>query len=161
MADRDPDGSPMRRLSVSMAMIAVLVAIASAACEPSAPPGFSATPTAPVVGPGASASAPQGSPAPVASGPTVTVDGTTVRIAGRGDGISAEFALPAGRAAMVVSPCASNQVIPFVTLYDADDNKLGIIVEPEYEITNLVGGTYYVGVVTNPGCDWQIEIKPA
>ena len=32
---------------------------------------------------------------------------------------------------MTVSACASNQVIPFVTLYDGDDNKLGIIVEPD------------------------------
>jgi len=163
MADpADRRAPPMRWLRVAGPLVAAVLALSAlTACEPGAPPGFSATPSAPVVAPSAGASAPQGSSGPVASGLTVTVDGTTVRIAGRGDGVSAEFPLPAGKAAMVVTPCASNQVIPFVTLYDADDTKLAIIVEPEYELTNLAGGMYYVGVATNPDCVWQIDIKPA
>lgn len=57
--------------------------------------------------------------------------------------------------------CESNQVIPFVTLYDAADNKLGIIVEPVYKIKNLAGGMYHVEVTANPGCLWTIEVTPA
>lgn len=150
----------MTRLRIARPLVAaVLVLIALAACEPNAPPGFSGTPSAPV-GPGSSASVPQGS-APVAGSPALTVDGSTVRIVGLGNGVSPEFALPAGSATMTVSVCKSNQVIPFVTLYDANDTKLGIIVEPVYQITNLVGGAYYVEVASNPGCVWTIEIKPA
>ena len=52
---------------------------------------------------------------------------------------------------MTVSVCKSNQVIPFVTLFDADGTKLAIIVEPEYEIKNLVGGKYRFEVAEQPG----------
>ena len=60
---------------------------------------------------------------------------------------------------MTVSTCASNQVIPFVTLYDGDDNKLGIIVEPIYaDARTWTGGAYYLDVATNPDCVWTIEL---
>ena len=62
---------------------------------------------------------------------------------------------------MTVSVCKSNQVIPFVTFFDADGTKLAIIVEPEYEIKNLVGGKYRVEVASNPDCVWTIEVTPA
>jgi len=145
-----------RRLTA--ALITVILIAALAACEPSAPPGFSATP-APPTGPAGSASAaPQASA--VAGSPALTVDGTTVRIVGLGNGVSPDFDLPAGSAAMTVSLCA-NQVIPFVTLFDAVGTKLGIIVEPEYELKNLVGGTYHIEVQSNPTCAWTIEVTPA
>ena len=150
-------GAP-RRLAVPV--IALVLIIALAACEPSAPPGFTATPAAPATGPTGSASAaPEGS-APIAGSPTLTVDGTTVRIVGLGNGVSPDFDLPAGSAALTVSLCA-NQVIPFVTLYDAVGTKLAIIVEPDYEIKNLVGGTYRIEVQSNPACAWTIEVTPA
>ena len=79
---------------------------------------------------------------------------------GLGNGVSPDFDLPAGSAAMTVSLCA-NQVIPFVTLFDAAGTKLAIIVEPEYEIKNLVGGKYRVEVASNPTCAWTIEVTPA
>jgi hypothetical protein len=147
-----------RRLGA--AVVAVVLIVALAACEPSAPPGFSATP-APPTGPAGSASAaPQGS-VPVAGSPTLTVDGATVRIVGLGNGVSPDFDLPAGSAVMTVSVCASNQVIPFVTLFDGAGTKLAIIVEPQYEIKNLVGGKYRVEVAANPACVWTIEVTPA
>jgi hypothetical protein len=57
--------------------------------------------------------------------------------------------------------CASNQVIPFVTLYDVKGTKLGIIVEPTYTLANLAGGSYYLDVSSNPTCAWTIQIAPA
>jgi hypothetical protein len=141
------------------AQVLVLALIALAACEPSAPPGFTATAAPPSSGPAASASGQTG-PSPVAGKPSVTVNGTTVQIVGIGNGRSPEFELPAGPGTMTVSVCASNQVIPFVTLYDGDDNKLGIIVEPTYALRALVGGLYYVDVASNPDCVWTIEIVP-
>jgi len=147
-----------RRLAA--AVMAIVLVIALAACEPSAPPGSSATPSPPAGPAGSASAAPQGS-APVAGSPTLTVDGTTVRIVGRGNGVSPDFDLAAGSAAMTVSVCASNQVIPFVTLLDAAGTKLAIIVEPEYQIRNLVGGRYRVEVASNPDCVWTIEVTPA
>ncbi len=148
-----------RRLAA--AVIALVLLIALAACEPSAPPGFTVTPAAPATGPAGSASAaPEGS-APVAGSPAVTVDGATIRIVGLGNGVSPDFDLPAGNATMTVSVCKSNQVIPFVTFFDAAGTKLAIIVEPEYEIKNLVGGKYRFEVASNPDCVWTIEVTPA
>jgi hypothetical protein len=147
-----------RRALAAVATGVVLFALV--ACEPSAPPGFSATPSAGGSAAGSAPATPQGS-APVAGSPTLTVDGTTVQIVGLGNGVSPEFQLPAGKATMTVSVCPSNQVIPFVTLYDANDNKLGIIVEPEYQIQGLIGGMYYVDVASNPDCIWTIEVTPA
>ena len=148
----------LRNSRLLATMIGVLAFVVAGACEPTAPPGFSPTPL-PSAGPSASASASQGS-APVAGSPSITQDGATIQIVGLGDGISPDFDLPAGSAAMTVSVCASNQVIPFVTLYDADDNKLSIIVEPVYTLKNLTGGTYYFSVATNPTCVWTIEVTP-
>ena len=140
--------------------LAVLLAvIALAACEPTAPPGFTATAAPSAGGPVATGSTPSG-PSPIAGKPAVTLNGTTVQIVGVGNGTSPEFELPAGGGQMTVSVCASNQVIPFVTLYDGDDNKLGIIVEPTYTLTALAGGLYYVDVASNPDCVWTIEIRP-
>jgi hypothetical protein len=148
-----------RRSAAAGCVLAVALAlVAIAACEPTAPPG--ATATAPgTAGPSESASTPSG-PSPVAGKPSVTVNGATVQIVGLGNGRSPEFELPAGTGTMTVSVCTSNQVIPFVTLYDGDDNKLGIIVEPTYAMKALAGGPYYVDVSSNPDCIWTIEITP-
>jgi hypothetical protein len=140
-------------------LLLVLGLIVVASCEPTAPPGFTATPTPSSSGPTATGSTPSG-PSPIAGKPSVTVNGTTVQVVGLGNGRSPDFELPAGGAQMTVSVCASNQVIPFVTLYDGDDNKLGIIVEPTYTLTALAGGLYYVDVSSNPDCVWTIEIMP-
>ena len=61
---------------------------------------------------------------------------------------------------MTVSVCTANQVIPFVTLYDGKDTKLAIVVEPTYTLQNLVGGSYYVDVSSNPACVWTITVTP-
>lgn len=137
----------------------VLALIVLPACEPTAPPGFTATAPPSSSGPAATGSTPSG-PSPIAGKPSVTVNGTTVQIVGLGNGRSPEFELPAGNGQMTVSICASNQVIPFVTLYDGKDNKLGIIVEPSYSLNGLAGGLYYVDVASNPDCVWTIEIAP-
>jgi hypothetical protein len=141
---------------------ASLVLVLLAACEPSTPAGF--TGSVPPgggasVAPGSSVAPPDGS-ALVPGKPTVATDGGKVTVAGLGAGKSPTFDLPAGTAEMTVTPCPANQVIPFVTLYDAKDNKLGIIVEPTYKLTNLAGGSYYLDVAANPGCVWSILISP-
>jgi hypothetical protein len=139
-----------------------LMLAVAAACQPSAPPGFtgSVPPDGGATGaPGSSVAAPDGSGL-VAGKPTVTTDGGKVSVAGLGSGRTAEFELPGGSAEMVVTPCTSNQVIPFVTLYDANDNKIGLIVDPTYTLTNLAGGSYSLDVSTNPGCVWTIAISP-
>ena len=140
--------------------LALVVPAVSAACEPTAPPG-AATPSPTVASSGTAPSqaGPSG-PAPVAGKPTLTIEGATVTIVGIGQGVSPEFQLPAGGGQLTVSVCASNQVIPFVTLYDATDTKLAIVVEPEYDLKGLVGGSYYVDVATNPSCIWTIRIVP-
>ena len=135
------------------------VIVVAAACQPSAPPGFTGTQPAGQQPPGASVAVPDGSGL-VAGKPTVTMDGTTVKTTGLGAGKTPTFELPAGKAEMTVTPCASNQVNPFFTLYDAKDNKLAIVVDPTYTITNLAGGSYYLDVAANPGCVWAAEIKP-
>lgn len=141
------DRNVVRRGSVVMAGI-LLVALA-VACEPTTPPpgAGSAPPSVAVSGPPAGTS-------------TITVSGTTVQIIGTGNGTTAEFALPAGEAQMTVSICASNGVIPFVTLYDAKDNKLGLIVDAEYTMRALLGGGYYLAVAANPDCVWTITLVP-
>jgi hypothetical protein len=141
------------------ALAAALALVAIAACEPTAPPGVTAAPAPSSGGPAATGSGPPGA-TPVAGKPTVTVAGSAIQVVGLGNGVSPEFELPAGTGRMTVSVCESNQVIPFVTLYDADDNKLGIIVEPTYELKALAGGLYYLDVATNPDCVWTIEITP-
>jgi hypothetical protein len=83
-----------------------------------------------------------------------------VQIVGAGNGNTDEFDLAAGSAEMNVSTCPSNQVIPFVTLYDGDDNKLGLIVDAIYQVKNLEGGRYYLAVAANPDCVWTITLTP-
>jgi len=141
---------------------AALVVAVLAGCQPSAPPGFTGSPPpepGPSGAPVASGGGPVGSGV-VAGKPVVTLDGSKVTVLGLGNGQSPPFDLPAGSAQMTVSVCASNQVIPFVTLYDAAQNKLGIVVEPTYTLKGLVGGSYYLDVATNPTCSWQIVISP-
>lgn len=147
------------RRGVRLAAGLVAMALVLAACEPTLPPGVgptsappeSATPTA----------ATSDGPTPVAGSPTVTMDGTTVSIIGLGSGNTPEFELPAGEADLVVGACRSNQVSPFVTLFDTDDTKIGIIVDPTYRLRNLAGGGYYFSIATNPDCIWTIEVTPA
>ncbi len=138
--------------------VLVVAALALAACEPTLPPGTVPT-TAPPASGEPSAVASEG-PTPIAGSPTVTVDGTVVSIIGLGSGNTPEFELPAGEADLIVGPCRSNQVSPFVTLFDADDNKLGIIVDPTFRLRNLAGGGYYFSIATNPDCVWTIEVRP-
>ena len=130
--------------------LALLAAASIAACEPTAPP------------PGAGTAAPSGaaSAGPAAGTSTVTMTGGNVQIVGAGNGNTDEFDLAAGTAEMTVSTCPSNQVIPFVTLYDADDNKLGLIVDAIYQVRNLAGGRYYLAVAANPDCVWTITLTP-
>jgi hypothetical protein len=131
--------------------LALVVAVASlVACEPTTPP-----PGAGTAPPSAGESA---GPAPGTS--TVTVTDGVVQIVGAGNGNTDEFDLVAGTAEMSVSTCPSNQVIPFVTLYDGDDNKLGLIVDAIYQLKNLEGGKYYLAVAANPECVWTITLTP-
>ena len=130
--------------------LALLAAASAAACEPTTPP------------PGAGTAAPSAaaSVGPAAGTSTVTMTGANVQIVGAGNGNTDEFDLAAGTAEMTVSTCPSNQVIPFVTLYDADDNKLGLIVDAVYQVRNLAGGKYYLAVAANPDCVWTITLTP-
>lgn len=144
--ERDSRGS-RRVLGVVAVVLALIV---TAGCEPTGPP------------PGAGTAPPSGG---AASGPatgtsTVTVSGTTVQIVGAGNGTTDAFDLAAGNAEMTVSTCPSNQVIPFVTLYDADDTRLGLIVDATYQLRDLVGGKYYLAVAANPDCVWTITLTP-
>src|SRR4051812_31304306 len=138
------------------------MAIVLVACEPSAPPGFTGSlpvGSAAAGSPTASSGVPDAS-ALVPGKPVVATDSGKVTVAGLGAGKSPEFELPAGSAQMTVSVCTSNKVIPFVTLYDTKGTKLAIVVEPTYTLTTLAGGSYYLDVVANPGCSWQILITP-
>jgi hypothetical protein len=118
------------------------------------PEDFGRSPSPVGAGAGSASSAPAGSP-------TVQVTGDAVSIAGVGTGRTPEFELQAGSARMVVTPCTSNRVIPFITLFDDDDTNLGLIIDAEKELRNLAGGPYYLSVQANPDCRWQIEITPA
>ena len=137
-----------RAVGLGPALLAISV---FAGCEPTTPPQGAGT-----VAP--SGGSPSG-PAPGTS--TVTVAGDTIQIVGAGNGTTDEFDLAAGSADMTVSTCPSNLVIPFVTIYDAKDNKLGLIVDAVYKVRNLVGGKYYLTVAANPDCVWTITLKPA
>lgn len=132
------------------AIAAILLLALVVGCEPTAPPPGAGTPPP-------SAATPSG---PASGTSTVTVSGGTVEIIGAGNAITDEFELAAGGAEMNVSTCPSNQVIPFVTIYDAKDNKLGIIVDAVYQVKNLTGGGYYLEVAANPDCVWTITFAP-
>lgn len=135
-----------KRLGLALGALALL----AVACAPTTPP------------PGAGTAAPAGSASagPAAGTSTVTVADGVVQIVGAGNGTTDEFELAAGSAEMNVSTCPSNQVIPFVTLYDADDTKLGLIVEATFQVRNLAGGNYYLAVAANPDCVWTITLTP-
>lgn len=136
--------------TTGFALALVVAAAALAACEPTTPP------------PGAGTAPPSaaGSAGPSPGTSTVTMTGGVVQIVGAGNGNTDEFDLAAGGAEMSVSTCPSNQVIPFVTLYDGDDNKLGLIVDAIYQVKNLEGGRYYLAVAANPDCVWTITLTP-
>lgn len=138
-------------LRTTLGLALGLLALASiGACEPTTPPPGAGT-----------AAAPGASAGPAAGTSTITMSGSNVQIVGAGNGTTDQFDLAAGNAEMTVSTCPSNQVIPFVTLYDADDNKLGLIVDAVYQLRNLAGGKYYLGVAANPDCVWTIILKPS
>jgi hypothetical protein len=127
--------------------LAALMLFAVVACQPApqgadGPPATSTRPPAPALSPG------------------VTVAGSTVTIVGVGSSESDTFELPAGTATMTITPCQSNRVMPFITLYDGNNQTVGLIVDPEKVLNNLAGGTYYVSAQTNPGCVWQVSITP-
>ena len=131
----------------------ILVVALLAGCEPTTPPpGAGSVPS--------SADTSADASAPALGTSVVSVSGTTVQIVGTGSGTTGEFDLAAGSAEMTVSTCASNQVIPFVTLYDEKDNKLGLIVDAVYQVRNLAGGKYYLTVAANPDCVWTIDLTP-
>jgi hypothetical protein len=134
------------RRSALLPLVAVAVMLV-AACQP-APQGAGPTPSA--------ATPP---PAPALS-PGVTLNGTTVTIVGVGSTKSDTFELPAGSATMTITACQSNRVMPFITLFDDNDQSMGLIVDPEKVLNNLAGGSYYVLAQTNPGCVWQVSITP-
>ena len=136
--------------TLGLALALAVAAASFAACEPTAPPPGAGTAPPPVV---ESAGPPPGTS-------IVTVTDGVVQIVGAGNGNTDQFDLPAGNAEMSVSTCPSNQVIPFVTLYDGDDNKLGLIVEPIYQMRDLEGGPYYLAVAANPDCVWTITLTP-
>jgi hypothetical protein len=50
--------------------------------------------------------------------------------------------------------------MPFITLFDSNDQSMGLVVDPEKVLNNLAGGSYYVLAQTNPGCVWQVSITP-
>ena len=130
--------------------LVLLATVAVAACEPTAPPPGAGTAPPPVV---QSAGPPPGTS-------TVNVTNGVVQIVGTGTGNTDQFDLPAGTAEMSVSTCPSSQAIPFVTLFDGDDNKLGLIVDANYQIKDQPGGKYYLGVAANPDCVWTITLTP-
>ena len=131
-------------------LAAFAVAIVLAGCTP-IPEDFGRTSPPASGGPGTSA--PSGSPG-------VTVDGTTVRIIGRGESKSEMFELPAGDATMVITACQSNRVMPFITLLHESEASGRLIVDPEKVLRNLAAGMYYISAQANPDCVWQVEITP-
>jgi len=90
----------------------------------------------------------------------VIVDGSTVTIVGVGGTKSDVFDLPAGHATMTIEPCASNHVMPFITLTTQGGQSAGLVVDPKKELNNLAGGKYYVQAQTNPDCVWKVTITP-
>lgn len=140
---------PVRRpLLAPLVALAVLALTAVVACQP-APQGGGNTPPAPPT-----------QPAAPPMSPGVTIDGSTVTIVGVGSSKSDTFELPAGSATMTITACQSNQVMPFITLFDGNNQTVGLIVDPEKVLNNLAGGEYYVSAQTNPGCVWQVSITP-
>ena len=139
------------RSARSLAIVAVAAILVMTACAP--------VDDGPIVG----GSAAPGSALPsgiVPGQPTVTLSGTTIQIVGLGNGKTPLFDLPAGSAELKLGKCSSNQVPPFVQMYDEKDTALGFIVEDVNQVKNLVGGKYYLLVQANPTCVWAIEVTP-
>jgi hypothetical protein len=128
----------------------LLVSVLIGACTP-VPEDFGRSPSASGGG-GASPTA--------AASPGVTVADGKVTIVGVGASKSDLFELPAGQATMTIAACASNQVMPFITLVTEGGQSAGLIVDPEKHLNNLAGGKYYVQAQTNPDCVWQVTITP-
>ena len=137
-----------------MARIGAIVLFAAvaavAACQPTTGPDDAATPTR-----SAASQLP-----PLSGSPQVSLAGNVVHITGTGQATTPDFDLPAGGATVAVSTCGSNQVIPFVTLYDSNQSMLGFIVDASYELTGLKGGKYHLLVSANPDCTWTIDLTP-
>jgi hypothetical protein len=115
----------------------------------------------PTVGPDSESTSPGAVQPPAVGGsPQVSLSGSVVHIVGTGAAITPEFDLPAGDAGVTVSTCTSNQVIPFVTLFDANQTMLGLIVDATYELKGLKGGKYHLSVVANPDCGWTVDLTP-
>jgi hypothetical protein len=131
-------------LALAAAMLSTVVA-----CQ-STPAAVTPTPTA----------APASVPAAPELSPGVSVDGTTVTIVGQGRSESDPFDLPAGSATMTITACRSNGVMPFITLLDENGQSVGLIVDPEKVLNNLVGGDYRISAQANPNCLWQVVIAP-
>jgi hypothetical protein len=136
------------RAAISGVFLVMCVLTGCAPTEP--PPGANATP------------APSGvsSASPVVGSPIVTTSGGAVQIVGTGQTNTPDFELSAGTTHVTISTCASNGVIPFVTLFDKNGSMVGFIVDAAYDVPNLAGGTYHLGVVANPDCTWTINLTP-
>jgi hypothetical protein len=135
----------------SLAIVAIVAALVAGACAP--------VDDGPIVG----GSVAPGSAIPsglVPGQPTVSLSGTTILVVGLGTGKTPLFDLPAGTAELKLGKCSSNQVPPFVQMYDEKDTGLGFIVEEVNEVKNLAGGKYYLSVQANPDCVWAIEVTP-
>jgi hypothetical protein len=135
----------------SLAIVVVAAILVIAACAPAD--------DGPIVG----GSAAPGSALPSGLVPgqaTVTLNGTSLQIVGLGTATTPEFDLPPGTAEVKLGKCASNQVPPFVQMYDENNTGLGFIVEEVNEVKNLAGGKYYLAVQANPSCVWAIEVTP-
>jgi hypothetical protein len=141
--------SAITRRVISGVLVLVSVLAGCAPTEP--PPGANATPTPSGVS----------SANPVVGTPVVTTSGGTVEIVGTGQTNTPDFELPAGTVHVTISTCASNGVIPFVTLFEKNGAMVGLIVDAAYDVKNLAGGTYHLGVVANPECTWTINLTPA
>lgn len=130
-----------------------LLACVLAACAPTTPPpGANDTPL-----PSGGVS----SASPVSGPPVVTTNGTAIQIVGTGQANTPNFDLPAGTTHFTISTCASNGVIPFVTLFEKSGGMTSFIVDAAYDVKNLKAGSYYLGVVANPDCTWTINLAPS
>lgn len=137
-----------RRVSGAVLLLVVVLA----GCAPTEPPpGANATPTPSGVS----------SANPVVGTPVVTTSSGAVKIVGTGQMNTSDFDLPAGTTHVTISTCASNGVIPFVTLFEKNGAMVGFIVDAAYDVKNLAGGMYHLGVVANPDCTWTIELTPS
>lgn len=140
---------PARESQSLLARAALTVVLGLAGCAPT---------EGPVDGSAAPASAiPSGL---VEGTSTITTNGAAIQIVGLGTGTTAEFELPAGTAEIKLGKCSSNQVPPFVQMFDEQNAGLGFIVEEVNEVKNLAGGKYHLAIQANPDCVWTIDVTP-